>query len=128
MDSEEFEKIFERQVAQSREVLLTKAKEYATDDDRLHNFEAASALIGGTPEQALWGFAVKHLVSISDMVKDAEYHSEEKWDEKIGDAINYLILLRAQVFDTDNLRASVNPSRMISQTFMTPETGETRVH
>jgi hypothetical protein len=127
VDSEEFERIFERQVAQSREVLLTKAKEYATDDDRLHNFEAASALIGGTPEQALWGFAVKHLVSISDMIKDAEYHSEEKWDEKIGDAINYLILLRAQVFDTENLRVSVNPSRIINQTFLTGP-GETRVH
>lgn len=98
-----FEAIFNEQIEQCRKVLFLKAQEYATDEDRLHNFKLAAALTQGTPEQALWGFAVKHLVSISDMVKDGEY-PKAVWDEKIGDAINYLILLRAQVIETDSLR------------------------
>lgn len=127
VDSEEFERIFERQVAQSGEVLVAKAREYADDSDRLHNFKAASALIGGTPEQALWGFAVKHLVSISDMVASEGYYDAEKWDEKIGDAINYLILLRAQVFETDNSRVMMSPAVTIQTNFGSTPTGDTRV-
>ena len=100
MDQEEFEDIFETQVGLSRNVLVTKAREYATDDDRLHNFEVAASLIGGTPEQALWGFLVKHLVSISDMIASGQDHPDAMWDEKLGDAINYLFLLRAQVVES----------------------------
>jgi hypothetical protein len=99
VNSEQFAEIFSRQFRMADEVLNKKAREYATDEDRLHNFKSAAALIGGTPEQALWGFAVKHLVSISDMVASDEAYSQEAWDEKIGDALNYLILLRAQVFE-----------------------------
>jgi hypothetical protein len=100
VNQEEFEAIFERGVEQAREVLVTKAREYATDDDRLHNFQVASALIGGTPEQALWGFLVKHLVSVSDMVASGEDYSDAQWDEKIGDSINYFFLLRAQIVES----------------------------
>jgi hypothetical protein len=84
-------------------VLLKKSEEYATEDDKLHNFKIASALSGETAEQALWGFCIKHLVSISDMVAAGrtKQFTNDQWDEKIGDAINYLILLRAQVLETE---------------------------
>lgn len=97
MNSEQFEKIFDEVVDNCRSTLLVKASEYATDKDRLHNFHKAAALMGGTPEQALWGFLVKHLVSISDMVESSYAFPEAVWEEKIGDALNYLILLRAMV-------------------------------
>jgi hypothetical protein len=102
MNSEDFEDIFEQQVTRCREVLTAKAKEYAQDYDRLHNFKVAGQFIQGTPEQALWGFLVKHLVSLSDMIPTSssnEGYSTDLWDEKIGDSINYLILLRALVYD-----------------------------
>lgn len=102
MTQEEFEQVFERQFAISRDVLVEKAKEYASNGDRLHNFKVAAEFLGGTPEQALWGMAVKHLVSISDMVRSGETYSEAMWDEKLGDALNYLILLRAQVFASED--------------------------
>ena len=107
MNSEQFEVIFEEQVKRCRDVLFQKAQEYATNEDRLHNFKVAAAFLQGTPEQALLGFAVKHFVSISDLVRDGELHPAAMWDEKIGDAINYLILLRAQIIETDE---AIQPS------------------
>ncbi len=68
----------------------------------------AAGFQGITPEKALWGMATKHLVSISDMVSQGRDYSEDVWDEKIGDAINYLILLRAMVFDSESQSNSVN--------------------
>lgn len=99
MDAKSFDEVFETTVESSRKVLVTKAGEYAAGNDRLHNFKKAAALIGCTPDQALWGFLTKHLVSLSDMVESDEDYSYERWDEKIGDSINYLILLRAVVED-----------------------------
>lgn len=106
MNAEEFEKVFERQIQQSRDVLLKKAREYASDEDRLHNFKKAAVLSGGTPESALWGFLVKHLISISDMVEDGEFYTSAIWDEKIGDSINYLLLLRALIFEAEGAISS----------------------
>lgn len=110
MNQEEFEQVFERQINKSRDVLVTKAREYASDNDRLHNFKVSSAFQGNTPEQALWGFATKHFVSISDMVRSGDFYPTEVWDEKLGDALNYLILLRAQVFETDYARTEQSAS------------------
>ena len=75
--------------------LINKAKEYATED-RLHNFKIAATLQGITPIQALAGMMSKHTVSINDMCRGGEYPLG-MWDEKIGDSINYLLLLRALV-------------------------------
>lgn len=104
MNSEEFEKVFDETIEKSRKVLVEKASEYATDFNRLHNFHSGSGLTGNTPEQVCWGFAVKHIVSISDMVAADERYEPSKfslsqWDEKIGDALNYLILLRALIVE-----------------------------
>jgi hypothetical protein len=104
MNKEEFEQVFDYVFTRSQATLVEKAREYAEDTDRLHNFKVAAALEGRTPEQALWGMHVKHIVSVSDMVrKDEEVFNADQWDEKIGDAINYFILLRALVWE----RASV---------------------
>lgn len=90
-----FRLILDRRFAAISDTLVTKAREYATDADRLHNFHAAAALLRCTPEQACWAFLAKHLVSIGDMVASGHVQPREKWDEKLGDAINYLLLLEA---------------------------------
>lgn len=99
MDHATFEKVFEAQVDACRRVLVEKAREYATDD-RLHNFRVAATLMGTTPAAALSGFMAKHMVSIYDLIR-AEANGETvtmaMWDEKIGDALNYLFLLKAVV-------------------------------
>ena len=96
MTTTDFERIFEEQVERSRSVLISKAKEYATED-RLHNFKVAAALEGKTPEQALAGMMAKHTVSVYDMAESGMPYPIELWQEKITDHINYLFLLNAIV-------------------------------
>ena len=49
------------------------------------------------PEQALVGLLAKQIVSVFNMSKFSLKYSEEEWDEKIGDSINYLLLLYAML-------------------------------
>ena len=98
MTSERFNAILEKRLSRTREILASKATEYARDTDRLHNFKRAGELLHVSPEQALIGMQVKHLVSILDMLDDLVVNIERPyslWDEKITDAINYFILLEA---------------------------------
>jgi len=101
MIQEKFSKLMERQFDRCRTVLNWKASEYAeVGGDRLHNFYLASNLERVTPEVALLGMMTKHIISIYDMVPNGvNYYSKEMWDEKITDAMNYLILLRAIIED-----------------------------
>ena len=77
------------------ETLMNKAKEYATDGDRLHNFKVASEIQGISPTAALAGMMAKHTVSVYDMIKTGEVYPMALWEEKIKDSINYLFLLWA---------------------------------
>ncbi len=100
MNNKQFAHIFSEQVNLCEEVLVNKAKEYATED-RLHNFKIAASLQDISVQQAVSGMLAKHTVSIFDMcqAKDGEY-SMEVWNEKITDHINYLILLKAVVHES----------------------------
>ena len=100
MTNEAFEALLENRIQACRYILTTKAKEYAGPTDRLWNFKRSAAILGCTPEEACIGFLTKHLTSIFDMVQSGEWHATPQWDEKIGDAINYLILLEALVKET----------------------------
>jgi hypothetical protein len=96
MTHQEFETVFLDRFIRSHEVLCSKAREYAQGEDRLVNFKTAAAFQGCTPERALWGMASKHLVALSDfmaMLDACEDPPAAWWEEKLGDAINYLILL-----------------------------------
>lgn len=97
MTEEKFNEILNNRLEQICTVLGIKAKEYVRNNDRLHNFNKASSITGEIREKVLWnGFALKHLVSVMDMLDDIQKDkipNTETVDEKIGDLINYLILL-----------------------------------
>lgn len=97
MQRAEFEIVLDAQITTVKDMLIGKRDEYADDEDVLHNFRNAANLTGETLEQALAGMMVKHTVSIYDMIATGEMFPLAKWDEKITDHINYLILLRAIV-------------------------------
>ena len=100
MDNKTFEAIFEDTIKMCRDTLLLKAHEYATDTDRLHNFQVASTVLGVSPQAALAGMMVKHTTSVYDLcVDEKNYFVLPAWDEKIQDHINYLILLRAMMLE-----------------------------
>lgn len=98
-----FNDIIQAQLERSAKLLTGKGREYAegaeVDEriDRLAHFKKAAALQGGTPEQAAFGMLAKHLVSVSDMVASDETYSLDRWNEKITDSINYLLIIRAIV-------------------------------
>lgn len=96
MKTETFNGILEAQIELCKDMLVGKAKEYATED-RLHNFKVAAVLEGCTPRQALAGMMGKHTVSIYDMCRSDVKFSKLIWEEKITDHLNYLFLLKAIV-------------------------------
>ena len=99
MNSNKFNDVVQEQLKRCTDILCVKADEYAADDDRLHNFKAAAGYRGIDPKDALMGMATKHLVSISDMCKtgNQKTYSVSMWNEKITDAMNYMLLLRGLV-------------------------------
>jgi hypothetical protein len=99
MTNEKFQIILDKRLNSIQSVLASKATEYATSSDRLHNFNRAAQILGIDRRSALTGMLSKHLVSILDIVDNFENikPSFEMIEEKIGDAINYLILLEAML-------------------------------
>lgn len=98
MTNAEFSEVLERQLDRCRNVLVFKSQEYDMEtNDRFHSFKVAGDLQQLTPKQALCGMMCKHVVSVFDMVEAGEDYSLEKWDEKITDNINYLLLLRGLI-------------------------------
>ena len=93
MTYEEFNELLDAQVSHIKEMLVLKAGEYNLEEDRLGFFKRAASIIEETPEQALYGFMLKHFMSISDMIADGKKHPIALWKEKITDLQNYLFLL-----------------------------------
>ena len=100
----EMNHIIDEQVDKCKNLLVHKGEEYAFDEtDRLQAFKTAAAIQDTTPMKALAGMMAKHTISIYDMIEH-ESSDSLKWEEKITDHINYLLLLKCLIMD--ELRAS----------------------
>ena len=107
MNVTKFNVMLEKRIEATKKVLASKNKEYASDIDKLHNFKRAGAMENCTSEKALVGMWAKHIISLLDMVDKIEAAqkiqsldltiTKEMLEEKIGDAVNYLILLEALI-------------------------------
>jgi len=96
---EEFNAVVDEQLVMCREMLVKKTEEYTDGVDPLHNFRSAESLMGSMTN-ALAGYMMKHTVSLYDMMKeDPNNFTPERWNEKITDHINYLLLLKAIVVE-----------------------------
>ena len=105
MNTNDFNAIIREQIDRCENTLCKKAEEYATTD-RLHNFKAAAGLQDCLPTTALAGMMCKHTVSVYDMIRGLESGEEyplDMWNEKIGDSINYLLLLSALVRERNSV-------------------------
>ena len=109
MKTEEFNKVVEDQLERIRSVLVKKADEYNLEEDRLGFFKRSAAFAQETPEQALYGFLLKHLQSITDMVMSGKSYSDDLWKEKITDTMNYLCLLLGLIEDTGRAKQKPGP-------------------
>ena len=99
MNNKNFETLMNEQFEICKNVLCSKSKEYDFGDDRLHSFKVAAALLKQTPEEALLGYLTKHIMSIYDMVPEVNNFTYEKFSEKLTDSINYLLLLKALLYE-----------------------------
>lgn len=95
MTGAQFDKIVEHRIEEIRRVLVSKGQEYANDRDRMLNFKTGAAIQGVTPIECLRGYMTKHVSSVYNMLQYPDKFTPEQWEEKIGDTINYLILLEA---------------------------------
>lgn len=99
----EFNKVVEDQLARIQRVLVKKENEYSLGTDRMSVFKHGAGITEETPEQVLYGFMLKHIISVTDMVNSKATYSEELWNEKITDICNYLILLQGLLRDTGRM-------------------------
>lgn len=99
MTTSQFDKIVNDTLKQVKNVLCNKQAEYSNKQDRLQGFKHAAIIMRTTPKQALFAMMNKHLTSIIDGIYGDVDLSLEKWDEKIIDSINYLLLLRALIIE-----------------------------
>jgi len=114
MDAVTFNNLIERRIELIRSVLATKNAEYNNGKDKLSNFKRSAELANEvdvnsliTPAQEAAAFMRKHIVSVFDLINkhaNGDRIERSMIDEKIGDAINYLILIEALLLDD-----SVNP-------------------
>jgi hypothetical protein len=105
MNSQQFELILAKRLDLTKKVLGSKAKEYAVGD-RLYNFKRAAEIERTTPEKALLGMMAKHLVSVIDLIEGNVEVTEYLVNEKIGDSINYHILLEALLLEKIGVEAA----------------------
>ena len=99
MTNEEYKMAIEETIQDCIDLLTKKKNEYSPDE-QFHNFEVAAKLQHTTPEKALGGMLCKHTVSVFDMIENGiSNYSMEKWNEKICDHINYLLILQAMVYN-----------------------------
>lgn len=85
-----------------QELILVKGKEYRRYNNPYHNFEIASRKKNITPEKALDGFLLKHLVSYDDMLDDIEQGKLPKIEvveEKFGDILVYFLIQKAMILE-----------------------------
>lgn len=102
MQEKRFYELVEERSSKIKNVLIEKGKEYSTKDDKLHNFNRGADISGQIREKVLLGFLLKHQISLLDIVDNIEkgvLPSRNLIDEKIGDIVNYYILLEASIID-----------------------------
>ena len=100
MNAKDFDEIVANRMAWCNKTLCAKGDEYARDGDRLWNFKAAGRKMNQHPAQALAGMEVKHDVSVDDIIDGLArgiVPPKELVAEKIGDSINYLLLLEGLI-------------------------------
>lgn len=102
MDIDRYTSVIDEQISKCQNMLTAKRREYASNRNPLSNFIRAGELQCVSPITALTGMMVKHTISIYDMLIDQDggaTFSKDKWDEKITDQINYLLILQVLLED-----------------------------
>ena len=96
MKIDDFFELLEKRFSKTREVYHVKMNEYADVTDVFRSFKKGVGFsFHDTPEGVAWEYACKHFESIKSIIEKlpGEVPTDELLEEKIGDAINYLIII-----------------------------------
>jgi len=105
MTEKNFNWVIDKTLESIRNTLLVKGKEYRRNNNPFHNFEEGSKITGKLREDVLWGFAMKHYISIQDIKADlnlGKLPSKAQVEEKYNDLIIYLMIEKASLIDRIN--------------------------
>lgn len=97
---QQFEEVITETLKQCQDTMLIKGREYRRNNNPFHNFDKGVEISGQIREDVIWGFALKHFISIQDIrsdLRDGKLPSEELLNEKYGDMINYLLIEKASI-------------------------------
>ena len=94
--------------AKSLNLLLLKRKEYCPEDSCFSNFIKAAEIQKVTPENALMGMAIKHIIAIADMSDNPSHFPVENWLERTSDIKNYMRLLEAMIIERSDRQGELN--------------------
>lgn len=107
MTQSEFDKVVKEQIETVKSLISNKGEEYA-NVDVLSNFKQGAGFFqDGTPENVLYGYLVKHLVSIKNHCDGSIPLDSNKLKEKCLDNIVYSILLLAIQIEKENDKDSL---------------------
>lgn len=98
----DFENTIKNTLEQIKDLLIVKGKEYRRKNNPYHNFEVGAEKTGKTRIEILRGFALKHSISIDDMIEDLEngtHPNVEKVNEKYNDLITYLLIEKSMMIE-----------------------------
>lgn len=102
MNAEEFEKNVKEVIKHCWDLLFSKSKEYANDEDRLANFKQPTTLFKTNQAKICLMYDSKHIASMVKMAEDVDkgiYPSKELLMEKVGDYINYGLLFYGNMLE-----------------------------
>lgn len=95
MNQNKFSNLVQARIKKCLVTLAVKSTDYASKEDRLHNFKSGATLTGQTELQFAFSLASKHIIALRDKISKKEYLTDEFIEEKITDIINYMILIEA---------------------------------
>lgn len=96
MTHEEFNTLVNKRFNKCKKTLLAKANDYATDEERLQNFKDGAVFTCSTPAWYALALVTKHLMALRDLIiLRQDDITQEIIDEKLGDIVNYMLLLEA---------------------------------
>ena len=100
MIAKEFNELRDSIFNSCKELTEKKGKDYTKGDiDVLKNFKEGSECFGFRSEQVLAIFLKKHIDAIYNYIKTNGQSQSEPIEERIKDAINYLVFLQALIKD-----------------------------
>lgn len=112
MTTEKFNEIVEEFLEKTKATLIKKEDEYSLGEDRFAFFKREAQIANVTPEKALYFCMLKHLTSFIDMVNTGDKYSQELWFDKLGDIVNYCILLYGLLDDDKMFTAPKKATRV----------------